>query len=310
MDLMIKAALRTLIFLCLLAGACTTPTASVDSDESQLGFLWEARRGEQVLTLLGTMHIGITMQDIPPVLWQRFESADKVIIETDIRQMNADLARRYLVLGPPHDLEKLLPPKTWKKLSLIFKEAYPEMTASELRAQSPAMAASQLMMAAAEAVEREKGSKKPKVENEPTLSMDQLIFDRAQSEGKDVAILESLAEQLDLLEQVFTPEQLADLIDSFEDEKAQYAELEKAYSQGRSQVIAALLADLPKPMRELLLDGRNLRWSQSFDRLFSPKHTFLAVGAAHFGGEQSLLKLLRAQGFSIQALRVPSALEI
>lgn len=275
--------------------ACVTGESSLES-ESELGFLWEARRNEQVITLLGTMHVGVAEADIPPLIWQRLEEADKLIIEADIREMSPSLARRYLTLPPPQTLEELLGPEAWRALTAIFQRAYPDLSLEQLRRQSLALTASQLMMAAA----AESGA----ATNPGAPSMDQLIFERAQTSGKATATLETLAEQLSLLEQVFTPEQLRELIANYEDEKAQYQSLERAYREGRSQVIAALIKDMPPPMRELLLDQRNLRWNRSLERLLSPGHTFLAVGAAHYGGEQSLLRLLRAQGFSIRALKI------
>lgn len=279
------------LFTLLALPGCVT---SADSN-SESGFLWEATRGTQRLTLLGTMHIGISETDIPPLLWQRFQDADKVIIESDVSEMNPRLASRFLTLPPGKNLETLLGPKAWSELLGIFKRVYPELSPAQLSQQSTALTASQLMMAAATEAS-------PSAALGGQSSMDQLIYEKAKSTGKATATLETLEEQLSLLKQAFTPEQLQDLIANYEDEKKQFKELEKSYREGRNQVIASLIADMPPAMRSLLLDQRNLRWSQSLSSLLSPRHTVLAVGAAHFGGEQSLLKLLSAQGFAIRPL--------
>ena len=289
---------------------CQTPSESarpagetlVTPPPAQPGFLWEARRGAQIVTLVGTLHIGISADELPPQLWHRLEQADTVIIETDLNGMNSRLIRRFLLLPEQETLENLLG-GDWNRFRSLMIEAFPQMPDTQLRRMTPMAACSNLMLAEARLAQQsdpraeESGSKEPEL-----ISMDQFIFDQARSKGKKTRTLETLEEQFHYLEQICTLDQLRLMLADAAAGQDYFRDLEKAYLQGESATMDRLIAELPGGMRTILLDQRNRAWAQKLDGLLSPKHTLLAVGAAHFGGETSLLRLLAAQGFRIRTL--------
>lgn len=52
-----------------------------------------------------------------------------------------------------------------------------------------------------------------------------------------------------------------------------------------------------------LLAGRNIKWIPLIESQMKETSTFVAVGAAHLGGEQGVLKLLEAKGYTLRAIR-------
>lgn len=278
--------LRSVLFALLLLwlSGCQTP-----AQPSSANLMWEARKGSQQLTLVGTMHRGIRSQDLPPLLWQRLEAADKLIIEADLEAMDPQLARRYWELPPGQNLEQLLGPEDWQELRAVLGRSFPTLSEQQLRRMTPVAASAQIMLG--EALTEAPASEVP---------MDTAICRQATAQQKSCVYLETLDEQLGYLKQVFTIDELRGLLrkDTSED----FRDLLAAYREGRSDLIESMIEDMPPTMRLVLLDQRNERWMQRLGALLSPRHTMLAVGAAHFGGEKSLLRLLAAEGYSIKAL--------
>ncbi|WP_439555216.1 TraB/GumN family protein [Dyadobacter sp.] len=51
---------------------------------------------------------------------------------------------------------------------------------------------------------------------------------------------------------------------------------------------------------EIMLLDRNKKWIPRIEKIVSEKPTFIAVGAAHLGGERGVIALLRKQGYKIR----------
>ena len=71
-----------------------------------------------------------------------------------------------------------------------------------------------------------------------------------------------------------------------------------------------LAADINKAMRDipevgkLLLTDRNARWAQQIDeRMDRPGTTFVAVGAGHLAGAESVQRMLEARGMKVTRLQ-------
>ena len=49
----------------------------------------------------------------------------------------------------------------------------------------------------------------------------------------------------------------------------------------------------------ILLTDRNRKWIPRLKKMFGEKPTFVAVGAAHLGGDTGILKLLQKEGYVV-----------
>jgi len=78
------------------------------SSSAQSGLIWEAKRGQQTVTLVGTMHVGVQPDQIPGWLWARLEAADTLVTEVDLAAMNGRLIHQYLLLEQADSLERML----------------------------------------------------------------------------------------------------------------------------------------------------------------------------------------------------------
>jgi len=80
-----------------------------------------------------------------------------------------------------------------------------------------------------------------------------------------------------------------------------------AWHRGDAKAVAAAIqkSDRDSPMfYKVMFTDRNLRWRQWVNRrLERPGTVFLAVGAGHLAGDQSLVKLLKRQGSRVRRIQ-------
>ncbi len=143
----------------------------------------------------------------------------------------------------------------------------------------------------------------------PTL--DQWFAAQGKKKNRKLVSLETLEEQFALLyTQTSTDSQLVDL-------KNALKVIQSTGPESRRLCLAYLkqdLAELEKIARsfgekhgslESLLDDRNARWMQVLPKLMAEQPTFVAVGALHLPGEQGLIAMLRAQGYTVKPVKNP-----
>jgi uncharacterized protein YbaP (TraB family) len=282
--------------------ACVTPGGT---NASRQGLIWEAQKADQIITLVGTMHVGVSPDEIPKALWARLDQADTVVTEVDLAGMNSALIKRYLLLPEQQNLEQLLGAADWQRYRQIIGEAFPSNSQAQLQKMTALSACSKLMMA--EALLAQKSSKANQdqaSDGGDQISIDQYIAEQAKEQQKTFHTFESLAEQFTLLEQVFTIEQLREMLEDSAENRSYYQKLSSSFKQGDLATIDAMVATMPVIQREVLLDQRNQNWGKKLDQLLSKQKTFIAIGAAHLGGPQGLLNILEAKGFRLKALRL------
>ncbi len=239
------------------------------------------------------MHIGIQAGDMDPLVWKRLGEADTVIIETDLSQHTSTLMAKYMSLPPGKDLSVMLGAEHWQKFVKIVKESGSKVTEEYLKSLSPLAAGALLLQVQAKADEDLTAGAE---------SIDSIIYERGRSLGKKLKTLETNEEQLKSLQAVFHIEAIQKVLDEWEAESGNYAELKKAFKEGNSLALDDMLKEVPEDMRHLLLEERNKLWILRLPFL-QGKKTVLAVGAAHFAGEYGLLRLLKEDGYRITPIR-------
>jgi len=125
-------------------------------------------------------------------------------------------------------------------------------------------------------------------------------------DGKQQAGLETVAQQIDIFDGLPVPEQLAFLnqtVGSIADASAILKAYYAKWIAGDADGLATMMnAELDDPvLRKRLLTDRNARWAQWIDqRLKQPGTVFIAVGAGHLAGSDSVLQQLRKRGIKAQ----------
>ena len=102
-----------LILLSLWALAGAVPA---DSGEPRGPFLWEVSGPNGPSFLFGTVHIGVSLDDLDPIVRRKLDATSKLMTETDIDQMDVSSLVAYTLLPDDQSLDKMLGPELWKKL--------------------------------------------------------------------------------------------------------------------------------------------------------------------------------------------------
>ncbi len=141
--------------------------------------------------------------------------------------------------------------------------------------------------------------------------LDEMLYKRAQFQGREVLGLESAEEQLSVFEKMTESEQVDLLRDTLNN-------LDLMPTMNRELLDAYLARDLGllyelgnqyfdaegKPavqrLQKRILDDRNVIMADRLEKLLGKGSIFAAVGALHLPGEQGMLNLLMQKGFRIE----------
>jgi hypothetical protein len=141
------------------------------------------------------------------------------------------------------------------------------------------------------------------------LGIDQFLMDRAKARGKPVIGLETVDEHARIYSGLTDRDAEMLLLVTFipqasggNDRQA----LMNAWRRGDADALAGMtrggFRDFPA-FGERLLDARNRAWVPKIENFVGSGETyFVVVGAAHLGGPQGVLALLRGRGYSIEQL--------
>ncbi len=142
-------------------------------------------------------------------------------------------------------------------------------------------------------------------------SMEEQLTSLAGENGIAVAGLETAQEQaalFDLIPYRTQAEMVLRTIDSMHVAREEFSGLLDLY---RSQDIQKIYEYVSKSQfdfngfENILLTDRNRRWVSQIEKFLPETSSFIAVGAAHLGGEEGLVELLRNKGYKLSPVYNP-----
>lgn len=268
------------------------------------GLLLKAHKGEQTVYLLGSIHLADeTFYPLRKEMITAYENSDALVVEADILKAESDTTLQQQImqesLYPPEDnLKNHLSADVYQQLQGWLKQRnIPEPIFNRQR---PAIAMITLSM-----VEMQLRGLNPQ------LGIDRHFLLRAHENSKPVLELESVIEQLRMLNRLDNPdlylkqtlEQLAEM-DEF------VPRMKTSWKNGNIDalyqlVIAEGLEEHPEfaSLYDALFFQRNRTMAASIQKM-SKNHSalFVIVGAGHLVGEKSVTDLLQKQGFEISQI--------
>jgi uncharacterized protein len=144
---------------------------------------------------------------------------------------------------------------------------------------------------------------------DPQQGVEQQLEQRAQSDGKPIQGLETLDEQLGLLQRMSAADQARFLdltLAEMGDVERQTQSVVSAWRSGDAGRLAGLLSEEYRTFPALyrvLVTERNQRWVPQIERLLHDERDyFVVVGALHLVGEGGLLDLMRRDGYKPEIL--------
>lgn len=261
--------------------------------------MWQAKVGNSTVYLFGTVHL------LPndanwrfPALDQALKQSQSLYIElTDDDQASvAPLVLQYGI-DSAHPLSSQLSDSDNAALAKAAQLAGLPGGVTTLQPMKPWLAALTLSVAPL-----------LKAGLDPAEGVDKQLKTQMSNAGKPVIGLETAEQQIQFLADLPTPMQLSFLRDTLRDvdkTKEELLSLVDAWKQGDVAAIAKLENDELKTkepaLYQQLIVQRNTTWAGKIrDMLKQPGTVFIAVGAAHLAGPDSVQAQLAKMGITVQ----------
>jgi hypothetical protein len=324
-----------LLFVSIL-NACVTPTetgsptTSADLYRNSESLFWQIERGGEQHFLMGTMHLGVRLQDLPPKLFQHLSQAEVFVGEVASFQIQQQLIRRYSFLPEGKKLADLIGDEAVDRfIEILQTHDFPFQRQMVERLSLYGVYSTLLVISGRRSVkqanERAKqgqtnSDRKAQTTARAQSDLDILQVDRmpgpldqklsilARRQGKAIKGFETLEDQLKMFEVLCTADKVQDMIDNFDATANMVSDLSQSYQRSHTAQsrrgdfadrMVAILNTMSPRERSILLYQRNQRWMKEFARLTQNGRTFIAVGAGHIPGKQGLVSLLRQEGYKV-----------
>ena len=283
-------------------GLAVVALASPASAREAKPALWQVYDRDTNIYLFGTVHL------LPPGTQWRSTKLDKaaresgtLVVETIIDEKNpqafaAELARISVRPGLPPVVSRVPPHKQAALRAVIGKSGIPEAALNNMETWAAAFALLQLQF-------KELGVT-------GTDGVESTLRKSFAAAGKPVQQLETNGEQLgffDTLPEAAQRELLEGAIEEPAKAKQQFDAMFAAWMSGDVEAIGrtfnAEFKNSPE-LRDTLLRRRNHNWSGWLERrLAQPGTVFVAVGAGHLAGDESVLDLLKRRGYRVKRVQ-------
>jgi uncharacterized protein YbaP (TraB family) len=144
--------------------------------------------------------------------------------------------------------------------------------------------------------------------HEESKPLDFYLQQYASKQKKAVGGLETYQEQLEVLNLISIKEQsiaLVDQVRNLTQEQILIEEMIQLYLNEKIDSLYQLDSDTTlQKIEEALVYKRNIAMSRRmYQRILNKQSTFYAVGAAHLGGPQGMIAILRNKGLKVEAVK-------
>lgn len=284
-----KLALKYLGTL-LVALTVNTARAQVPTEAA---LLWkiEGRELPKPSYLYGTIHL-ICPSDfvLSDTLKGSLKQTDRLTLEIDMDDPGLMMAMaRSMAMSGENQLKQLLDSTDYNRLNRYFKDSV-GMSIAPFERAKPFMLMSILLN---------------RVLACQPQSYELSLVSLAKKQNSEVLGLETVEEQMAVFDSIpYTAQakMLVTLMDSLPQARREFGKMVEVYKQKDLNGLYALTLESEFEMenqQEILLNDRNKRWIPIIQKQITEAPTFVAVGAAHLGGQAGVINLLRQAGYRV-----------
>ena len=280
----------------------STPAGSVASGQDVLpiaaptpkSLLWKIEGNDiQPSYLFGTFHL-LPQEDflLKDRVKSAFSESAQIVLELDMDDPGMQMEMmQHAAMKDGTTLDQLFTPADYKKLDEMLKSSM-GFGLQMFNSFKPFMISSMLIQ--------------NYIEGTPA-SFEVTFVQMAKEAEKEILGLESVADQLNVFDEIPYAEQVQDIVDMLNDEgsiREMYAQMIELYQGEDLEGIYKFTSDYfdNEQEEELLLNARNRDWIPKIGELAKEKSTFFGVGAAHLGGPEGVVNLLKRAGYTVTAV--------
>jgi uncharacterized protein YbaP (TraB family) len=281
----------------LFAFAPATAAALPDADPA----IWKVRDADTTIYLFGTFHALDGKSDwFNEEVRAAFDEAAELVLEIppvdDPASLQPVLAKYAMAPSGPSLTEKLSPATRAKFLKALASLGAPPQAFDKAQ---PFFAMLMLVMLQAQklGLTAENGA-------------EAVLTKAAKSAGKPVGALETMEFQMSLFAGMTDADQITLLeqtLDQWDDVETTFAGMNAAWVKGDEAGLAQITNQMNGASAELykvIFTNRNNHWAEWVDqRLDRPGTVFLAVGAGHLVGKDSVQQILAKRGITSQRVK-------
>jgi uncharacterized protein len=259
--------------------------------------LWELHGKHNTVYLLGSIHV-LRPSDYPlaPVVLQAYGSAKSVVMEINLGEADTEQMQAELLAGARlpegQTLKDVMGKERYERAEGLARDVGVELsTFDQFQPWFAAEAVAQMQLM--------------RLGFQPKAGVEMYFVDRARHDGKAVAGLETLRDQIALFDGLSMNEQAEYLLSSLEEARdlpKEVDELVHAWVSGdtawfENQLKTEFGKD-PKLYQSVLV-ARNRKWIRKIEALLNDDQNYLViVGTGHLVGQGSVIDLLKKDGIS------------
>jgi uncharacterized protein len=279
----------------------TAALARPPSTQPAKGVFWEIKSASNRIYLFGSIHLAkADFYPLPAAVEAAYRQADTLAVEADPTDPAAtEKAMPLLTYAAPDKLENHLSEQTWHQLKAMTGPAVESF--QTLRPATLTMAFTLQFFA-------QKGY-------EPKYGVDLHFIHQAKADRKKLLEFEGMEFQAGVLGGLSDADGDAMVGEMLRGLRSGALQLEAeamidAWKYGNAPRLADVLRDAAnkddgsKKIMKRLLEDRNVGMAQKIMRLLKAgEKAFIVVGAGHMVGENSIVQILRQQGFQVRQIK-------
>jgi uncharacterized protein YbaP (TraB family) len=292
---------------CFAESAATQPAAQTAAPRADADpAMWVVRDADTTVYLFGTFHLMDGKADwFNDEVKEAFDRSQELVVEVDLPEDEAAMASQFgpviAKYAPDPERRSLKDQLSAEEYRVLYEALSPlGMPAGAIDPMKPWFASFMLS-----------GAMSQKLGLSPQNGAEFILKRAAQQRNMTIGQVETVEGQIQMLSSSPYDQQLKQLKDALGDMEEMGGMLPRmltAWNQGDAAGLDAVmneeLADDPA-LRRTLLGARNEKWAEWIDeRMDRPGTVFMAVGAGHLVGSDSVQTFLQKRG--IRSSRVPS----
>lgn len=276
-------------------------------DDPSSSLLWRIKGRNSEVYLFGSLHLGLpNFYPLAKEIDEQFRAADYLVFEVDPSGMADPALLQALLqkgmLGPGEQLSDLLSPATLEKLQATLQDVgLPAAQFMRFRPWFITLTLSSQQMLT--------------LGYQPNFGVEMYLL-REKSASTRILELESMEEQLSFLAALDGEAYLEYTLNTMDEGKQMMEDMAKAWACADKPVLTDLLvnsfdmegidSDELDALKETFLYDRNKKMAAKIEEYIQSGEGkyFVAVGAAHYLGDNSVVDVLRQRDYKVEAIKL------
>ena len=257
--------------------------------------LWKVERVDcpKPSFLFGTMHVKDKKAfQFLSLIQKRIIDCDAFATEFNLEEAKFSANSEMLNLPEGTLLEDLIPPKKFVKANKYFTK----ITGYDLKLFNTSLP----MMLTNLMAERF-------LSQDMAVSLDELLWNFAKENDRIILGVETLAEQLEIMQKIPLELQVKSFLDAVKNIKAfrkATLKITEVYQSGDILKLQKMSKKSIGGLRKILLYDRNIIMADRIGKMMEEQSIFIAIGAGHLAGKKGVLRLLKQQGYKLSVQKM------